>query len=70
MKLSNKAYDILKWIALILLPAITTAYFGLAQLWHFPHAEEIVGTLTIIDTFLGAILGISTSSYNKANKID
>lgn len=70
MKLSNKTYDILKWIALILLPAIGTLYFGLAQIWNLPYAEEIVGTITVIDTFLGAILGISTSSYNKANKID
>lgn len=70
MKLSNKTYDILKWVALILLPAIGALYFGLAQIWNLPYAEEIVGTITIIDTFLGAILGISTSSYNKVNKID
>ena len=65
MKMSNKTYDILKWVALILLPAIATAYFGLAQIWNLPYGEEIVGTITIIDTFLGAILGISTSHYNK-----
>ena len=63
--LSNKQYDILKWIALVLLPALGTLYFGLAQIWGFPYGEQIVGTITVIDTFLGAILGISTVQYNK-----
>ena len=63
--LSNKQYDILKWIALILMPAIGTAYFALARIWGFPYGEQIVGTITVIDTFLGAILGISTKQYNK-----
>ena len=63
--MSNKAYDILKWIALIFIPAIGALYFGLAQIWGFPYGEEIVGTLTLIDTFLGALLGISTAQYNK-----
>ena len=65
MKLSNKVYDILKWIALILLPAVSALYFGLSQIWGFPYGEEIVGTISIIDTFLGALLGISTMNYNK-----
>ena len=64
MKLSNKVYDVLKWVALILIPAIGALYFGLAQIWGFPYGEEIVGTLTLIDTFLGALLGISTAKYN------
>lgn len=63
--MSNKTYDILKWIALIFIPAIGALYFGLAQIWGFPYGEEIVGTLTLIDTFLGALLGISTAQYNK-----
>ena len=63
--LSNKQYDILKWIALVLLPALGTLYFGLAQIWGFPYGEQIVGTITVIDTFLGVILGISTVQYNK-----
>lgn len=63
--MSNKVYDILKWIALIFIPAIGALYFGLAQIWGFPYGEEIVGTLTLIDTFLGALLGISTAQYNK-----
>lgn len=65
MKLSNKAYDVLKFIAQIVLPAIGTLYFALASIWGFPYAEEIVGTITAVDAFLGAILGISTAQYNK-----
>lgn len=64
-KMSDKVYDILKWIALILIPAIGTLYFALAGIWGFPYADAIVGTLTAVDTFLGAILGISTSMYKK-----
>lgn len=65
MKLSDKTYDILKWIAQIVLPAIATLYFALAGIWGFPYGEQIVGTITAIDTFLGALLGISTANYNK-----
>jgi hypothetical protein len=65
MKLSDKAYDILKWIALYLLPALGTLYFALSGIWCFPYGEEVVGTITAIDTFLGVILGISTATYNK-----
>lgn len=63
--MSNKVYDILKWIAQILLPALGTLYFALAGIWNFPYAEAIVGTITAVDTFLGIILGISTANYNK-----
>ena len=65
MKLTNKTYDILKWIAQILLPAAGTLYFALSKIWGFPFATEVVGTIAAIDTFLGAILGISTAEYNK-----
>lgn len=65
MKLSNKAYDVMKFVAQILLPAIGTLYFALAQIWDLPLAEEIVGTITAVDAFLGAVLGISTAQYNK-----
>ena len=68
--MSNKVYDILKWIAQIGIPAIATLYFALAQIWGFPYAEQIVGTLAAIDTFLGAILGISTAKYNASKKIE
>lgn len=63
MNLSNKVYDILKWVAQIVLPALGTAYFGLASIWGFPYGEQVVGTITVIDTFLGALLGISSVKY-------
>ena len=63
--MNDKVYDVLKWIAMYLLPALGTLYFALAGIWGFPYGEQIVGTITAIDTFLGVILGISTSQYNK-----
>lgn len=68
MILSNKYYDLLKWIALIVFPALGTLYFGLAKIWGLPFGEEIVGTITVIDTFLGALLGVSTNNYYKQNE--
>ena len=65
MKLSNKMYDILKWIAMYLLPAVGTLYFALSGIWGFPYGEQVVGTITAVDSFLGVILGISTVTYNK-----
>jgi hypothetical protein len=65
MIFTNKTYDILKWIAMILLPALGAFYFGLAAIWGFPYGEQVVGTITVIDTFLGAILGISSSNYKR-----
>lgn len=65
MKLNNNTYDILKFIAQIVLPAVGTLYFALAKIWGLPYGTEIVGTVTAVDTFLGALLGISTSQYNK-----
>ena len=64
--MSNKVYDILKYIAQIVLPAIGTLYFALAGIWGFPYGEQIVGTIVAVDTFLGALLGISTAKYNKS----
>ena len=63
--MSNKVYDALKWIAMYLLPAFGTLYFALASIWGLPYGEQIVGTITAFDTFLGVILGISTAQYNK-----
>ena len=65
--MSNELYDILKWIAMVLLPALGTLYFALAGIWEFPYGEEIVGTITALDTFLGVLLGISTAQYNREN---
>lgn len=61
----DKVYDVLKAIAMIILPALGTLYFSLAGIWGWPYAEQIVGTITVIDTFLGVILGISTAQYKK-----
>ena len=63
MKMTNKVYDILKWIAQYFLPAIGTLYFALAGIWGLPYGEQIVGTITAVDTFLG----ISSAQYNKAS---
>lgn len=63
--MSNKVYDVLKFIAQILLPALGTLYFALAGIWGFPYAEQVVGTITAVDTFLGVVLGISSANYNK-----
>ena len=65
MKLNNKVYDVLKWIVMIVLPAITPAYVGLAAIWAFPYAEEVSKTSAGICTLLGALLGISTAQYRK-----
>ena len=67
MHISNKTYDTLKWIAQYLLPASGTLYFALAGIWGFPYGEEVVGTITAVDTFLGVLLGISSTQYKKIN---
>ena len=63
--MKNKTYDILKYIAQIVLPALGTLYFALASIWGLPYGEQVVGTITAIDTFLGVLLGISTKKYNE-----
>ena len=68
MKFSDKTYNILKWIAQLFLPALGALYFALASIWGFPYGEEIVGTITAVDAFLGMILGISTANYKKAQE--
>lgn len=65
MKLPDKLYDILKWVTMIVLPALATAYVGLAAIWGWPFADEVAKTTAVICTLLGALLGISTAQYNK-----
>lgn len=65
MNISNKTYDVLKWVSMVVLPSLGTLYFALAGIWGFPYGEQIVGTLTAVDAFLGAVLGISSKNYNK-----
>ena len=69
MRISNTVYDALKWVAQLLLPALGTLYFALAGIWGFPWGEEIVGTITAVDTFLGVVLGISAAKYKKENEL-
>ena len=66
MKLPDKVYDILKFLAQIVLPAISTLYLALAGIWNLPFGEQISGTIMAIDTFLGVLLGISSAQYNKS----
>ena len=68
--MSNKVYDALKYVAQIVLPAIATLYFALAQIWGLPYAEQIVGTITAVDAFLGAILRITTIKYEKSLEVE
>ena len=65
MKLPDRVYDVIKWIVVIVLPAIGACYTGLSQIWTLPYAAEIPATITVICTFLGAVLYISTAQYNK-----
>ena len=68
MKLPDKVYDVLKWIVTLVLPGLGTFYFALANIWGLPFGEEVTGTITALVTFLGAILMISSTNYNKENK--
>ena len=68
--ISNKTYDILKWIAQISLPALGTLYAALVPLWGLPYGDQIVGTILALDTCLGALLGISSKQYNSATSKD
>ena len=66
--MSNRTYDVLKFIAQIFLPALGTLYFALASIWNLPYGEQVVGTITAVDAFLGAVLGISTKKYNEGDR--
>ena len=64
-KLKDSVYDILKWVTLVCLPALGTAYVALAGVWGFPYAEEVSKTVMAVCTLFGALLGISTAEYRK-----
>lgn len=69
MKLSNKCYDWLKFFCTIFCPALGTFIFAISKIWGFPpYAENIVGTISAISVFIGALIGISSINYNKENK--
>lgn len=65
MKIPDKLYDILKWVTMVVIPALTAAYVGLASIWGFPYASEVSKTSAVVCTLLGTLLGISTAQYNK-----
>ena len=65
LKLSDNWYNFLKWITMICIPTLATAYVGLSAVWGWPYATEIAKTSAVICTMLGALLGISTAQYNK-----
>jgi hypothetical protein len=60
-------YDVLKWVALVVLPAIAILYESLAGIWGLPFADQIPATITAVDLFLGVLLGVSSATYNKKN---
>ena len=66
MKIPDRIYDVLKWIVMIVFPALTTAYVGLAAIWRWPYPEEVAKTSAIVCALLGALLGISTAEYRKS----
>jgi len=68
--MSNKTYDILKYIAQIILPALATLYGALAGIWGLPYGEQIVATISAVDLFLGAVLKVSTTKYELKNLIE
>lgn len=63
-KMRNETYDLMKYIAQIVIPAVSTLYFALSKIWGLPFGPEVVGTLAAVDAFMGAILKISTDAYN------
>lgn len=65
MKLNNNTYDLLKKVALYFLPALATLILAVFTIWNLPYGEQIAGTITAIDTFIGAVLGISSKEYWK-----
>ena len=66
MKLSNKTYDVLKFFCTIFCPALGTFIFAISKIWGFPpYAENIVGTISAVAMFIGALIGISTANYYK-----
>ena len=68
MRLPDRVYDVLKWICLVCLPAISTLYWSLSGIWGWPYTEQIIGTIAAVETFLGVIIGISTHTYNVERK--
>ena len=69
MKMSNKVYDVLKWIALIVMPALCALITAITEIWHLPYGPQVSGTVAAIATFLGALLQVSTAKYRNREDI-
>lgn len=67
MQMNNKTYDILKWVALCFLPAFCVLYATIGEVWDLPYVTQVVSTIAAVDTFLGAIIGISSAKYKKSH---
>lgn len=67
--MSNRTYNVIKFIVTILFPAAGALYFGLSQIWGFPHGEAVVGTLALLATFLGALIQLSSSVYSAGQSV-
>lgn len=65
MRIPDKVYDVLKWLTLVCIPALTTAYVGLAAIWGWPYADQVAKTSAVVCVLLGSLLGISTIAYKK-----
>lgn len=65
MKLKNGTYDVLKWVATIVLPSLAVLYGTLGKIWGLPYTEQIPLTITAIQVFMTALLGISSTNYYK-----
>lgn len=61
--MNNKLYDVLKWVAILFLPALSTLIAVTFQIWNIPYGNEIAQTITALGVFLGAILGVSSMTY-------
>lgn len=64
-ELNNKVYDVLKWLALIALPALAVLYSGLSGVWGWPYAQEVSTTINAVIAFIGTLIGVSTAAYNR-----
>ena len=65
MKLNDKVYDVLKWLALVFFDAVGVLYKSMSTIWGLPYGDEVLATCSAIALFIGAVIGVSTAQYNK-----
>lgn len=66
--LNNKQYDVIKYLTVVLLPAVGTLYFALSQIWGLPAGEAVLGTLAAIQVFIGATMRVTTKQYEESGE--